>query len=234
MNICLLFDGFGTIFNAKGIRMQASQKIIQKLKLPQTTAIQLTKNWEKTWTQKVNKAWTTKFTPAKKILEESIKEALNQLNINPTPKEIGELAQLTLNLYKQKTKIYEDAEKALKQLKNYKKALVTDADKGLVQTILEKHELKQYFQAIIISDEIESYKPNPKAFQIALKKLNCKPQNAIMIGDSEADINGAKNLGIKTILIRRDSRQIKTKPDYQITKLTQIKEILESWNKNAN
>jgi putative hydrolase of the HAD superfamily len=44
-------------------------------------------------------------------------------------------------------------------------------------------------------------KPNRRVFEEALKRTNCLPENALMIGDNlEADIIGAQKVGIATIL----------------------------------
>ena len=46
-------------------------------------------------------------------------------------------------------------------------------------------------------------KPTPAYFQAALDELDASPQDAIMVGDDlEADIGGAKRLGMRGVLVR--------------------------------
>ncbi len=58
------------------------------------------------------------------------------------------------------------------------------------------------FDAIIISSEVGKRKPHPFIFESALKRLEVKPSEAIFVGDDiYEDIYGAKQVGMKTILI---------------------------------
>jgi FMN phosphatase YigB (HAD superfamily) len=50
-------------------------------------------------------------------------------------------------------------------------------------------------------------KPHPTIFQAALQQLGAEPAEAAMVGDSiEEDIEGARALGMRAILIDRDDR----------------------------
>lgn len=58
------------------------------------------------------------------------------------------------------------------------------------------------FDELIISHEVGYRKPHPAIFVAALKALNGKPSEAVMVGDTpEEDIYGAKRLGIRTCLV---------------------------------
>ena len=58
------------------------------------------------------------------------------------------------------------------------------------------------FDAIITSSEAGKRKPHPFIFESALKRLEVKPSEAIFVGDDiYEDILGAKQVGMKTILI---------------------------------
>ena len=68
-------------------------------------------------------------------------------------------------------------------------------------------------------------KPDPKIFQIALQRLNIRPEHAIMIGDSLiSDIKPALSLGMKAILFDPDNLN-KTYAD-RITSLNKLKQLL--------
>jgi putative hydrolase of the HAD superfamily len=76
-----------------------------------------------------------------------------------------------------------------------------DAD---VQTLVDKGTLRPLFDVILTSASLGIRKPNPRIFDIALKRLGTEPSLAVMIGDTlGADILGAKNAGIRNIWIRR-------------------------------
>lgn len=57
-----------------------------------------------------------------------------------------------------------------------------------------------YFEVIVNSEMAGVKKPNPKIFQLALKRASVAAQNSLMIGDNlEADILGAQAVGFQTI-----------------------------------
>ena len=50
-------------------------------------------------------------------------------------------------------------------------------------------------------------KPHPSIFEAALERLDVRPDEAAMVGDSpEDDIDGARALGIRALLLDRDAR----------------------------
>jgi len=62
----------------------------------------------------------------------------------------------------------------------------------------------KYLDAVVTSAEVGFTKPSPEIFLLALEKLKCSPDEAVMIGDSwESDIIGARNAGIRAIWFNR-------------------------------
>lgn len=73
--------------------------------------------------------------------------------------------------------------------------------KALLNTV-KRFDLSQFFEAIVISAEFGVRKPHPKIFQEALRTLNVKAFETVFVGDTlKTDIFGAKNVGMKTILV---------------------------------
>ena len=61
-------------------------------------------------------------------------------------------------------------------------------------------ELDQYVDVLVVSEEAGISKPDPRIFEIVLDRLRCRPQEAVMIGDSwDADVLGAAAAGIRAI-----------------------------------
>lgn len=69
------------------------------------------------------------------------------------------------------------------------------AAKGMVEHIFGK----DYFDFIIGSIDGVPTKPDPSTTNIALDRLSCKPSEAIYFGDSEVDMQTAKNAGIEAV-----------------------------------
>lgn len=88
----------------------------------------------------------------------------------------------------------------------YKLGIVSNfAIPECLRKLLEKFNLKEFFDTIVISGEINKRKPSPEIFQKALEALNAKASETIFVGDTlNIDVKGAKNIGIKAILIKRE------------------------------
>jgi putative hydrolase of the HAD superfamily len=67
-------------------------------------------------------------------------------------------------------------------------------------------ELARHFERLVVSARVGFQKPNPGIFQHALDVMQVAPERAMHVGDSyRADIVGARRLGIRAVLIARDS-----------------------------
>ena len=62
-----------------------------------------------------------------------------------------------------------------------------------------KYKFLNYFKDIVVSGVEQVIKPDPKIYEILLRRNNLKPENCIFIDDSSDNINAAQNLGIATI-----------------------------------
>jgi putative hydrolase of the HAD superfamily len=100
-----------------------------------------------------------------------------------------------------------EAPKVLQKLHGkYKLGIVSNfAIPECLRKLLEKFNLEKFFDVIVISGEINNRKPSPEIFQKALEALHVKASETIFVGDTpNMDIKGAKNTGIKAILIKRE------------------------------
>ncbi len=126
------------------------------------------------------------------------------------PKFKFDLFEKFCNIYRQfaleQTKIKRHTLSTLKILKKqkYKLGIITNTwhNKKHIEDILDELKIKNFFEVIIISSDFGTFKPHPAIFKKALTKLKSKPSKTIFVGnDLEADIYGAKNVKMKTILI---------------------------------
>ncbi|MCD6384940.1 HAD family hydrolase [Candidatus Sumerlaeota bacterium] len=76
-----------------------------------------------------------------------------------------------------------------------------------VLNCLRYHQLDSYVDFILISGIVGWEKPARQIFELALNKAGVKAQNAVFVGDHYlADIEGARRVGIRPILINRNRR----------------------------
>ena len=108
--------------------------------------------------------------------------------------------------------LYEDTVPTLQHLrdKGFKLAIVSNWDTPL-DPLTERLGIAHYFDIIVASHDarVRSAKPDPHIFNYTLTAVGVSAAEAVHVGDTyEADIIGAKNVGIRPILIDRDNTQI--------------------------
>lgn len=86
--------------------------------------------------------------------------------------------------------------------KNLKQAIFTFNTHRNAEISLQKVNLMKYFELIVGRDNVENMKPHPDHLLLICKKLDVKPSEIIVIGDSSRDIEAALNVGAKSIAIK--------------------------------
>jgi putative hydrolase of the HAD superfamily len=100
----------------------------------------------------------------------------------------------------------EDAPYVLQWLHGkYKLGIVSNfAIPECVYNLLEKFDLKKFFDLVLVSGAINKRKPCPQIFTKALEALNVSASETVFVGDTpRMDVAGPKAVGIKAILIER-------------------------------
>jgi HAD superfamily hydrolase (TIGR01509 family) len=78
-------------------------------------------------------------------------------------------------------------------------ALVTNAPEENVEAILLALELKEFFDEVVLSDEVGPVKPDPAPYKAALDKLGISPEQALAFEDSTSGISSSVAAGIPTV-----------------------------------
>lgn len=94
------------------------------------------------------------------------------------------------------------AEETIKAIcgRGFKLALLTNGDAEVQRKRVHRFGLESYFPVCLIEGELGYGKPDPRVFRMALDRLGTTARRAWMVGDLlEADVKGAKGLGIFTI-----------------------------------
>ena len=74
----------------------------------------------------------------------------------------------------------------------------------MVKNSLKRHQLFNYFDAVITSAEFGKRKPDPEIFFYTLKKMGLAENSECLVcGDEYADVVGGDRAGMKTILCER-------------------------------
>src|SRR5918999_2151202 len=131
--------------------------------------------------------------------------ALQELGVGDLPdtfyRRLGELFMLTSTWH-----VFPDTYTALDGLKE--RGLIVGALSNWVWNLpelLHALDLVSHFDFIAASARIGFEKPRPEIFRHALAQAGVEPAEAIHVGDHlEADVGGARQLGIGAVLIDRD------------------------------
>lgn len=159
-------------------------------------------------------------------LKEAFENVCKAFDVNPPQFVIDSLIGMW-NKNMLLAKPFPETIKVLEELKkDHKLAIISNTDNFSLEPVLDKFDLRKYFDAIILSYGTGYLKSNTKMFGEAMKKLGVKKKkDCIMVGDSlESDIVGAKKAKIAAVLIdRNDRREYETK----IKTLEELKALLE-------
>lgn len=107
--------------------------------------------------------------------------------------------------HKEDEKPYPEAEIVLRSLceKGYNIGIIANQLLG-IEKRLENWGLMKYIKVVAASAEEGVAKPDSEMFLRALKRADCLPKNAVMIGDRiDNDIEPANRLGMKTIWVKQ-------------------------------
>jgi beta-phosphoglucomutase family hydrolase len=124
-----------------------------------------------------------------------------------------------------KTKIEptEGIEKLLNDLKknNIKMGIGTAAMEFKANAILEELGIKDFFEILVSAEKVKKGKPDPETYLKAVKHLNLKPEECIVIEDAPNGVEAAKNGGIKCIAITTTHKE---------SELKQAEKIIDSFD----
>ncbi|WP_297469550.1 HAD family phosphatase [Thermococcus sp.] len=117
---------------------------------------------------------------------------------------------------------------ALKELRNMglKLAAVSNASQDNTELVLRAFGLDKYFDIVLGKDYsyLDGVKPNPYLIEKALRALNLKPQEVMIVGDSSNDVLAGKRAGIKTVNIVRFEKV--PGADYYVNDLWELVKIV--------
>jgi|TARA_B110000438_G_C15706171_1_gene603288 HAD superfamily hydrolase (TIGR01549 family) len=163
---------------------------------------------------------------AKEGLEEIIKKYLG-VEIDPA---------IAWNYFSQSWKdtiqLFPESLDALTLLsKHYKLGMVTNGLSEHQRFKINKFQLEEYFDFILISEELGVQKPDEKIFQIAIKKMNIPAEKLVHIGDNPRhDVIGANNAKIFSCWLKRKNnwyQEVKdVQPNYIISNLLELRSLL--------
>jgi len=99
------------------------------------------------------------------------------------------------------SKEYPHIKETLENLTTVKKAVISNKKEDLSKKLLEKLGLSEYFDLIIGSDIAGERKPSPVPVLYVVAKLGLSPEESVIVGDSNYDMEAGKRAGVRTIAV---------------------------------
>ena len=90
---------------------------------------------------------------------------------------------------------YPGVPEALEHLAAFPMAILTNKPVRVSMRILKELGLAKYFRAVYGGNSFETKKPDPFGARTILREFGAAPAEAILIGDSEVDVQTARNAG---------------------------------------
>jgi len=127
------------------------------------------------------------------------------------------------------TTVYPGVRETVTQLGAYRKAVISNKRESLSVKILEQLGLSEYMDMIVGSDTVRERKPSPLPVCHVLSVLGISPDAAIMVGDSNYDIEAGKAAGIKTVAVTYGYRPLELLQgaDFIINSMDELVKILK-------
>ncbi len=160
------------------------------------------------------------FLTIKQIASLVVQRAANQFGLEDISPRVPELYA---DYYLGGAQPFDDVVPALEKLKKQGKALIalSDADADVLEREMETFSLKKYFDKVIVSSNVEAYKPSDKMVAYIRERINPPYHQILLVGDNEVDIMTAAKLKVHSALIRRNG-QFPIAADYQISSMPEI------------
>jgi len=144
------------------------------------------------------------------------------IDINP-----NNFVEIYRHTYTETVYLYDRVIEILEYLKrkNVEMVVVSDADADIIRPQLNSLNIDNYFSELIISSEVEAYKPSDKICQLLRERFDVDNKSVIFVGDSTVDIETAKKINAKSIYI--GTRNLDT--TFKVFKIEEILPILETY-----
>ena len=214
----VVFDAYGTLFDVNSAAKRCKDKIGTKWEtfanFWRTTQLEYT--WLRSLMKRHKNFWD--------ITEDSLDKSMKVFNINKNMK--NELLSLykILSPYPEVKGVLEDLKK-----KNFKLAILSNGTPDLLNELVESNKLNNLFDDLFSIEEVKIYKPDPRVYEIPIKKYKIKSDEITFLSANTWDVSGGGNFGYNSIWVNRHNSVfdiLDFQPKNEISNLTQLLDIV--------
>ncbi|HTC88335.1 MAG TPA: haloacid dehalogenase type II [Bryobacteraceae bacterium] len=209
-----LFDAYGTLFDVHSVLLRAGTGLAGDLEA--LSQLWRQKQLEFTWLH----ALMDRYRDFAYITEAALRTALEQLRVNATEPQIGQL----LDAY-QFPAAFPDSKAALNAMRDFPRAILSNGTPAMLQAAVHKNGFDACFSHLISVDQVKTYKPSPKVYQLGPDILQLQAAEILFVSSNSWDAAGAKAFGYSVCWCNRSGRpmdQLGFAPDMMVSSLDQI------------
>ncbi len=150
--------------------------------------------WEPIQFQMIQRPWQ----PYRQILFQSLYEAFLRLHIPWKPSD-----SIGFGVSMESWRPFTETREALRRLKKkFRLAILSNIDDSIIEKTLVLLEVP--FDLVVTAEQVQSYKPHAKHFEVGLKRMSVAPARVLHAAFGfEYDIGPAKELGYRTCYVNR-------------------------------
>ena len=216
----IIFDAYGTLFDVNSAAEKCKDKIGNKWErfanYWRTTQLEYT--WLRSLMNKHKDFW--------QITEDSLDKSMKAFKIDYSMR--NEL----LDLYKILS-TFPEVKGVLKNLKekNYKLAILSNGTPALLNELVKNNNLDNLFNDIFSIEEVGTYKPDSKVYDIPIKKYKIKKEEVAFLSANTWDVSGSGNYGYCSIWVNRNKNifdNLDYIPKNEIENLQQLSSLIKA------
>jgi beta-phosphoglucomutase family hydrolase len=180
----VIFDLDGVIIDSEPVHFKLERQMLDELKVDISSEEHnsyVGMSSENMWTTIVNKH-DLSYQPAELVKKKHslyLDHLINEQNLHPIPG----VAELIKELYQN----------------NFKLIIASSSPLEVIDAVLKKFDLSNYFIATISGTQLTHSKPHPEIFLRAATLADSEPEECVVIEDSQNGVTAAKAAGMKCI-----------------------------------
>ncbi len=222
----LIFDADETLFDFKKSEKEAFKNTMLQFN------IHYDENYHFNIYHDVNEAIWKEFEQGlitqEKLKTERFRRFANQIRMDLKEKE---LAFAYMEHLGDASFLYDGCEELIEYLSlSYRLCIVTNGLSLVQNKRIRKSGIANFFDTVVISEEISIAKPNPGIFEYALQQMSYSDKSKVLvIGDSlSSDIQGGINFGVDTCWYNPKQHKNDTllQPTYEVVDYSALKSLL--------
>src|SRR5580698_691790 len=215
-----LFDAYGTLFDVHSVVVRAGAGMPGDLDA--LSQLWRQKQLEFTWLR----ALMDRYQDFEKITEDALRTALAQLHIEVNEPQIQQLMDAYLA-----PAVFPDAKVCLEALRAFPRAILSNGSPKMIESAVRNNGLESFFSSVISVDQVKTYKPSPRVYQLGPEALHLPAQEILFVSSNAWDAAGAKAFGYSVCWCNRSGRpmdRLGFAPDMVVSSLDQLSDRARS------